>query len=283
MQQLSGKVAVVTGAASGIGLALAERFVAERMGVALADVEEDALSAATNRLEDLGANVLGVRADVSVAGDLERLHDTVLEHFGAAHVLCNNAGVAGHGYSTWESSASEWDWVLGVNVFGVVNGLRAFVPTLLDQGEGHVVNVASAASFVTAPFMGPYCSSKHAVLAISEALFYELAFRGSAVKVTVVCPYWVRTQIMDSGRNWPSELGTDPGVNRGDPGGDMIYEMFRAGVVDGLDPAVLAGQIVDAIRTERFMVLTEETIPAASLDVRRGEIAGDDPGMPAMA
>jgi len=207
MDDLEGKVAVVTGAASGIGRALADRWVASGMKVVLADVEQGPLDAARDELDAAGAEVLAVRTDVSDGDQVDALAAATLEHFGAVHLVCNNAGVGGGGLS-WEASREDWDWVLGVNLWGVVHGIRAFVPHLVAQDEGHVVNTASIAGFAYGPFMGPYNASKAAVVAISETLKSELAMQGSKVGVSVLCPGWVNTRIHESDRNRPG--GPDP-------------------------------------------------------------------------
>ena len=211
MDELTGRVAVVTGGASGIGLAMAERFAAEGMRLAIADIEQDALDAAAKQLGDSGAEVLAVRTDVSQAEEVDELAARVRERFGGFHVVCNNAGVGGHGFLSWDGPVSEWQWVLGVNLWGVINGIRAFVPSLVEQNEGHVVNTASLAGLTTIPFMAPYSATKHAVLAISEALFHELAILGSGVKVSVLCPGFVKTR----DRRGQPQLARAPGPGTG--------------------------------------------------------------------
>jgi NAD(P)-dependent dehydrogenase (short-subunit alcohol dehydrogenase family) len=188
MEELAGRVAVVTGGASGIGLAMAERFAAQDMKLAITDIEEDALDAAAKQLTDGGAEVLAVPTDVSKADEVEAFAVRVRERFGAFHVVCNNAGVGGHGFRAWDTPTSEWQWVLGVNLWGVIHGIGAFVPALVEQDEGHVVNTASLAGLASLPFMAPYSATKHAVLAISETLHHDLTMVGSAVKVTCSAP-----------------------------------------------------------------------------------------------
>src|SRR5438270_2220448 len=182
MQDLKGKVAVVTGAASGIGNAMATRFAEEGMRVVLADIEEGPLADAEKRLGDGGATVLGVPTDVSKGDQVDALAARTFDAFGTAHVVCNNAGVATGG-PMWTLTESDWAWVLGVNLWGAIHGVRAFVPRLVEQGEGHVVNTASMAGLTSAPMMGPYNVSKHGVVTISETLAAELALHGSPVKV----------------------------------------------------------------------------------------------------
>jgi NAD(P)-dependent dehydrogenase (short-subunit alcohol dehydrogenase family) len=251
MEELSGKVAVVTGAASGIGLAKAEAFAAEGMQVVMADIEQDALEqAAAGMLE--GAEVLTVVCDVSDAAQVDALRDAAVERFGAAHVVCNNAGVSAGG-PLWLASDDEWDWVLGVNLRGVISGVRAFTPLFIDQGEGHIVNTASMAGLISAPLMGVYNVSKHGVVTLSETLAAELQMVGATdVGVSVLCPGWVRTRIHEAGRNRPpSEEPTAIETM------DENMREFIAGVIaGGLDPADVAAMVVDAIKAKRFYVLT---------------------------
>ena len=204
MRELRGKVAVVTGAASGIGRAMAERFAREGMKVVLADVQEKPLAEAREASAAAGAEVIAVPTDVSKWEQVEALARRAVEAFGAAHVLCNNAGVAVGGVA-WETPVADWEWILGVNQWGVVHGIRAFVPRMIAQGEGHVVNTASMAGLVSAPGMSAYCATKHAVVTISECLHHDFAITGNAgtMHVSVLCPGWVKTNIAESVRNRP--------------------------------------------------------------------------------
>jgi NAD(P)-dependent dehydrogenase (short-subunit alcohol dehydrogenase family) len=259
MQDLEGNVAVVTGGASGIGLGLARRFAGERMRVVLADVERSALDTATAGLADeFGAdNVVGVLTDVRDDKAVDALAAAAFERFGAVHVLCNNAGV-GVGGLAWTVPADRWRWAVEVNLLGVARGIRAFVPRMIEQGEGHVVNTASAAGILTGPAMAPYFATKHAVVALSESLYFDLQLTGGTVGVSVLCPEWVRTNIADSERNRPNDVA--PGESGPVSGIDVDPEMVRAliqGLIDGgMDPDDIAAQVVDAIRTGRFWVLT---------------------------
>jgi NAD(P)-dependent dehydrogenase (short-subunit alcohol dehydrogenase family) len=266
-----GRVAVVTGAASGIGLALSQRFAAEGMRVVMADVEGPALAEAADLLAGRGAEVLPVLTDVSSGEQVDALRDRALEAFGAVHVVCNNAGVAGMGRPMWEMSGRDWEWVLGVNLWGVINGVRAFVPVLMEQDAAHVVNTASLAGLTTG-ILGPYSVTKHAVVALSEGLHFQLAQHGAAVGVSVLCPGWVRTRIGDSGRNRPPDLEPLPDV---DP---AVAQAMHGLIETGMDPSEVAGHVVDAIGDGRFYVLTH---PGMSDGIRRRAeevLAGGPPG-----
>lgn len=278
MEQLQGKVAVVTGAASGIGLAIAQQFAAEGMSLVVADIEETALEGAAKLLADTGAEVLAVPTDVSDASAIDALAVASRERFGTYHVICNNAGVGGHGFSSWAGPREEWEWVLGVNLWGVIDGIRAFVPALVEQNEGHVLNTASVAGLGAIPFMNPYNTSKHAVVAISEALYHELAMSGSEVGVTVLCPGFVNTRIHESTRNWLDRLGPDPDNDH--PAGEFISQMVRDAVTSGTPPESLARQVVDAIRDRQFLVTTDLPLARAAADNRRAEVDGNAPVLP---
>ena len=206
MERLEGKVAVVTGAASGIGLALATRFAAEGMRVVLADIERYALRDAGERLKASGAEVLIVPTDTSLLAEVEALASATLEHFGAVHLVCNNAGVGSRGLPIYDLPLRDFEWVLGVNLWGVIHGLHVFAPYLRLQDEGHIVNTASVSGLFFRPRMGPYNASKAAVVALSETLKFELDEEGSRVGVSVLCPSWVRTQISSAVRNLPERL-----------------------------------------------------------------------------
>ena len=253
MDDLQGRVAVVTGAASGIGRAMAERFLAEGMSVAMADIETDALQAAAASLEDRGV-ILTVPTDVSDPQSVDDLARAVRERFGTFHVVCNNAGVGGHFGRTWEAPLEEWRWLFDVNMWGVIHGIRSFVPTLIEQRLGHVVNTASMAAWRGAPALGPYCATKHAVLAISDSLRVELEEGGSGVGVSVVCPGVISTRISTSERNWPSHLGAQPGF----PDDELsirMRERLRVGTTTGGEPpSDVAEAVVEAIRLNRFVV-----------------------------
>ena len=258
MRDLSGKVAVVTGAASGIGRAMAERFAREGMSVVLADVEEKALAEATTAVAGLtkgGARALGVRTDVSKAAEVDALAARAFGELGAVHVLCNNAGI-GAGGLMWEPTLQDWEWVLGVNLWGVIHGIRAFVPKMIAQGEGHVVNTASIAGTISAAGMGPYCATKHAVVKMSECLHDDLKWAaGGKVKVSVLCPGWVKTQIHDSERNRPAAL-TPSSPREVLPHQQMMSDMLKSAIAGGISPDEVAERVHDAIVNETFYIFT---------------------------
>src|SRR5262245_6608207 len=252
MKELAGKVAVVTGAASGIGRALTERFVATGMKVVLADLERPALEAAVRELRAGGATVVGVPTDVSQAAQVEALATKAVETFGAVHVVCNNAGVALSG-PVWQHTVADWEWVMGVNLWGVIHGVRVFVPLMLKQGgEGHIVNTASIAGLTSNPFMGVYNVTKHAVVTLSETLHKDLALTGAPLKVSVLCPGFVNTRIADADRNRPAAL-RNPSET---PRPAEMEQLVRSALVAGLPPAQVAEHVLAAIREERFYVLT---------------------------
>jgi NAD(P)-dependent dehydrogenase (short-subunit alcohol dehydrogenase family) len=254
VQQLRERVAVVTGAASGIGFGLAERFAAEGMKVVLADIEGEPLARAEGSLRSSGAELVAIVTDVSQPDQVDRLARGALDAFGAVHVVCNNAGVANSNeVPIWEASRADWEWVLGVNLLGVINGIRSFVPILLEQDEAHVVNTASIAGLLPGA-MGIYSVTKHAVVALSEALQIQLATRGARVGVSVLCPGFVRTRIADADRNRPGRYPVETPFSV-DAAARQQWELVRQRVESGTPPSQVASVVVEAIRDERFYVL----------------------------
>jgi len=272
MDRLERKVAVVTGAASGIGLALATRFAQDGMHVVLADIESGALEGAASVVSATGADVLTVVTDVSDPASVEALARATFERFGTAHVVCNNAGVGGAG-DPWRGPLSAWEWIVGVNLMGVVHGIHAFLPALEAQGEGHIVNTASMAG-VTTGVLGAYSATKHAVVALSEGLFIDQLLRGTGVGVSVLCPGFVRTQIMRSDRNWPAQLGPLP---VGDEVGLLTREIGEQLVAEGMAPAQVADSVRDAVRGNRFWIFPHPEMVQSAVERAHGMLDGRDP------
>jgi NAD(P)-dependent dehydrogenase (short-subunit alcohol dehydrogenase family) len=258
VKELAGKVAVITGAASGIGRALAERAAREGMKVVLADIEEDALRQAAEELTATGADVLAVRTDVSRAEDVEALAQRTLEAYGAVHLLCNNAGVSAVPTPVWENTLNDWAWTLGVNLWGVIHGVHTFLPIMLtEDADCHVVNTASIAGLGRGGYIVPYNVSKHGVVVLSEALHLQLAERQARVKVSVLCPGFVRTRICYGARNRPEAL-RNPGAET-----ESIPQGLRDAVESGIPPSQVADIVFEAIREERFYILTDPGVKAA--------------------
>ena len=266
--ELKGKTAVITGGASGIGLATAIQFSKAGAKIVLGDIEDGPLEHQVKEMRSHGATVIGVHCDVAQEFDVEALRDAALKEFGSVHVIFNNAGVAGG--STIGTPKKIWDWVMSVNLDGVVNGMNAFIPLFLEQNEGHVVNTASEAGLVGVAGMGPYNASKFAVVGISESLFHELANTGKNVHVSVLCPNFVRTRIFESERNMPKELAS----YAENPENEEIKKLAEALVNAGIDAADVATAVEDAVVNEKFWILTHEhsalRITELRLDWMRG-------------
>ena len=258
MEHLQGKVAVITGGASGIGKAVAAKAAAEGMKVVIGDIEEGALKEAERDLAADRTDVLAVVTDVSDAASVRALRDRALDRFGAVHLVHNNAGV-GTGGPVWEVPEADWRWILGVNLWGVVHGIATFMPLLIEQGEGHVVNTASIAGLTTAPFLGPYNATKQAVVAISETLYKDLQIAGIAgIGVSVLCPGFVQTRIAESDRNRP---GWAP--DRDVEGAPEMRAAIQAMVDGGIPTAAVADRVLDAVRTDTFYILTHPELNEA--------------------
>lgn len=249
MELTQGTVAVITGAGSGIGLAMANAFAGRGCSIVLADVQDDALAAAEAQIAARGVDTLRVHTDVSKPDQVDALAAATLERFGAVHVVCNNAGVSGAG-DPWLGGLETWEWVMGVNFWGVVHGVRAFLPHLVMSGGGHIVNTASIAGLYPG-FAAPYDASKHAVVAMTEGLYTTLTSGGIPVGVSCLCPGWVRTGIMDSERNWPTEFGAPPEPTAA---GAVTSNYVRRAIDEGMQPAAVADMVVDAVSEGRFWV-----------------------------
>jgi NAD(P)-dependent dehydrogenase (short-subunit alcohol dehydrogenase family) len=254
MKEFQGKVAVITGAASGIGRGIAERCVREGMKVVLADIDETDLKTAETELRGGGGTVLGVRTDVSKRSDVERLAREAVDAFGQVHLLFNNAGVAAGG-APWEATWNDWEWVIGVNLWGVIHGVKVFTPLMLAQNtECHIVNTSSAAGLAVGAGSAPYAATKHAVVALSESLYLSLQQRNSLVKVSVLCPGLVRTRIADAERHRPAELRDGPVQMT--PEMQARLSALRAAIDAGMPPLEVAGIVFDAIEKEQFYIVT---------------------------
>ena len=261
MKELKGKVAVVTGGAGGLGRAMAMHFAREGMHVALADIDQASLDVTAAELRALGVQAIGIRTDVSKAAEVDALAARVVAELSGVHVVCNNAGISPLG-AAWENTLADWEWMLGVNLWGVIHGVRAFTPLLLAQDEGHIVNTASVAGLINPPGSAMYNVTKHAVVALTETLFHDLAGRKSKVGCSVLCPAYVPTGIADSERSRPAALA-NPGVTKSAEQlarEERLKKAVRSGRLsaDDIGAAVLA-----AVKEERFYILTHPRIKGA--------------------
>ncbi len=258
MKDFKDKVAVVTGSASGIGRAMAEKFAAEGMQIVMADIEPEALTLAAEELKRKGASILAVRTDVTKPDQVEALAEKTVAAFGAVHVLCNNAGVEVIG-AVHEHTLADWEWVINVNLWGVIHGVRAFVPRMMAQdAEAHIVNTASMAGLTTAPFMSVYDVTKFGVMALSESMFKEFALTAPKIGVSVLCPGLINTSIMSSARNRQNDY-----VEKGSFG-EMALRFranLTAGLAAGWPPSVVAETVFEGIRDSKFYL-----IPAQNKD-----------------
>jgi len=267
MKDFAGKVAVITGAGSGFGREFARIGAALGMRLVLADIQADALAAIAAELG--GAEVLTHRVDVAKAAEMEALADVAYARFGAVHLLFNNAGV-GAGGLVWENTLADWEWVMGVNLWSVIHGIRLFVPRMLAQGdECHVVNTASAAGLLSAPMMGVYNVTKHGVVTLSETLFQDLGIARANIGVTVLCPAFVPTGIADSTRNRPVDLPASPLTQSQ----MFAVEQMKKAVAGGrISAAEVAAKTFDCIRERKFYCFTHEAI-LSTFELRLQDIA----------
>ena len=252
MRNFEGKTAVITGAASGIGKALAEKFAQEKMQVVLADIEEEALEKTVDNLRQYQHRVIGVKTDVLVEESIDELFAKATEEYGNIHILCNNAGIGANSgnKAIWEIDKHDWDWVMGVNYQGVLKGIQTFLPHMLEHGEGgHVVTTVSMAGLL--PGAGTYGVSKHAVMALTEGLSRDLITRNAKINASVLCPGFVDTNIDKSERNRPSHLGEAQEVTN-DMGAEIMSSMLR----QGKKPEEIAGIVFEAIKENIFYILS---------------------------
>lgn len=263
MYDVEGKTAVVTGAASGIGLGMARAFGGAGMRLVLADIEADRLDGVVAELTDAGQTAIGVRTDVSDADQVAALAEAALAEFGAVHLVANNAGV-GVGGALDEMSIDDWRWIVDVNLWGVVHGVRTFLPILKRQGEGHISATASMAGLVGGPILGAYHTTKHAVVGLMDSVRGELADEGSAVRASVLCPGAVDTNVTTSVRNRPD--GLSPHVTT--DGEARYWERLTATLAAGMAPDEVGELALDAVREERFWILTHPEWQLPVLDRR---------------
>jgi NAD(P)-dependent dehydrogenase (short-subunit alcohol dehydrogenase family) len=272
MKDFKGKVAVITGAASGIGFSLAERCAQEGMKVVLAGINEDTLNKAEKEIKKTGATTLVVKTDVSKAADVKALAKKTIDAFGAAHLLFNNAGVVNSG-TVWGSTLSDWEWVLGVNLWGVIYGIHYFVPIMLKQNtECHIVNTSSVTGLFVIPHPSPYTVSKHAVVVISEDLYQQLGQKNSSIGVSVLCPGGVKTNIVLCERNRPAELKNDPGEEEAGKLDPAITDFIQQGIKNGMPPAQVADIVFDAIKEKKFYIIPNINIFKPIIQTRMEDI-----------
>ena len=278
MQDFSGKVAVVTGGASGIGRAMADRFAAAGMKLVLADIERAPLEAAAKEIREGGAEVVASLTDVTDESAIEALLQTTLDAYGTAHVVCNNAGVAAGG-PVWEMTTSDWEFTLGANLWGVIYGVKVFAPTLLEQNEGHFVNTASMAGLVSGGNMAAYNVSKFGVVALSESLFQDLRAAESRVGVSVLCPAFVQTKIWDSERNRPEALRKERTEEEAQARAEG-REVLRAVIENAMPASKVADAVHDAILANQLYILTHESSYPAIEARMRNILDGTNPAPP---
>ena len=268
MDTLRDKTVVVTGAASGIGLAMVRRFAVAGSKLVISDIDGAKLKQALGEATELGASAVAITADVAVESQNQALFETAIENFGQINVVCLNAGVQGPMGQSWSLSKDDYEWTLGIVLGGVINGVRTFVPHLVDHGDGHVVVTASVSGHVASPFNAPYAIAKHGVVTLAESLFHELQMEQSTVGVTCLCPGSVKTNIANAAAALaPGSVGSTKGKL-----GSQILEISQRAVEAGLDPETVSGQVHDAILGRRFWLFTDNSWddPIAA---RAGEIA----------
>ena len=249
---ISGKVAVVTGAASGMGLAMAQTFADSGMKVVLADIEEEALASAVSQLSAQGYSVLGVRTDVSKLSDVEALAAATIKEFNAVHVLCNNAGV-GVGAPVGSTSLADWKWTLDIDLWGPIYGVEIFLPLIEEQGEGHINSTASMAGLYAGASLGAYNVAKHGVVALMASLERDLRWRDSKVRASVLCPGPINTRITESERNRDPD---DAAKHMDSEQGQKFWDFLTRTLANGMDPAEVGPMVLDAVVNEKFWILT---------------------------
>lgn len=272
MQDLKNKVAVITGAAEGIGRAIAVAAAAEGMKLVLADLNAEKLAATVAELSASGADAIGIPTDVANEAAVKAMADQAFSHYGKVHLLVNNAGV-GMAKSAWETTQADWDWIMGINLYGVTHALRAFIPRMLEKGEeGHIVNTASMAGLLSAPALAAYNVTKFGVVTLSEGLHHDLALRKSRIKVSVLCPSWVKTRIAESERQ--REPGERSDFAKLEKVSAMTSLAIMKAVLNGMEPQQVASDVINAVKTEKFYILTHANAKAG-VKLRMEDILND--------
>lgn len=253
MDSFSGKTAVVTGGASGMGRAMALRFARAGMNVVIGDMNDDGMAAVVDEAKALGVEAIGIHTDVADEGANMALNAAACEAFGQVNIVCLNAGVTGSAGRSWSLTKNDWDWTLGILLDGVIHGVRSFVPGMIEHGDGHVVMTASIAGHVSAPFSGPYMVAKHGVVALAETLYHELRVEKSGIGVTCLCPGFVNTDIVAAARRiGAGEVGAVQ-----DELGQKWLDFSERSLAGGIDPEVVGEQVYDAIVDKQFWLFTD--------------------------
>jgi len=264
MQDFEGKVAVITGGASGLGLAMAQRFGTAGMKIIIGDIETGALADAEASLLAAGVEVVGRRTDVAESSELEALADLAYDRFGAVHVVANNAGIGGSPGAMWELSEADWRWVIDVDLWSVIHGIRAFVPRMISGGEqGHIINTASVAGLISGAVGGPYTVAKFGVVALSEQLYFELGRAEHPIGVSVLCPGFVDTRIYDSGRNRQESYGQS--VEEASPEREEFREALEVMRETMIRPETIGDRVFDAVVDNQLYIVEpgSETVSEA--------------------
>lgn len=280
MQEFAGRVAVITGAASGIGRALTEKCIAEGMHVVMADIEKAALEQTAAELQATTNNqVLPIVTNVAMEAELTKVLHEAVENLGGVHLLFNNAGVGGGG-NAWNATQKDWDWVLGVNLWSVIYGLRVFVPQMIAQNVPcHIVNTASVAGLIGGSTNALYSVTKHGVVALTENLYVDLNAEGTQVGCSVLCPGFVNTNIFNSGRNRPADLANEAAPSAPTPEDEQRMSMFREILRQGMQPAEIADIVFDAIRENRLYILTHDHFDDMIRTRAENIISGTNPAL----
>lgn len=278
MNEFKDKVAVITGAAGGIGRAIAEKFALEGMKVVISDIEKETLSNTEEELKQMGYDVLAVPTDVSKIEDVKVLAQKAIDNYGAVHILVNNAGVGFAGKSSttiWESPLSDWQWILGVNLWGVIHGIHVFTPIMLEQNvECYIINTCSIAGIIPPqPGANIYSISKHAVVALSESLQSDLALFSNKIKVLALCPGFISTKITESERNRPKELDDTKATN---PELEQTMKAYQQIIANGISPNIVAEKLFQALLGEKFYIPTDSQVLIRGFVKRRMEAILND-------